>query len=280
MQTLLTFGLPLLTLTVVYFGFYEEIDSFWNHRSAASRIEILEPDGGTYHQYDDDLSNFKTLWLIIYSALFALALSTLQRKVKSRMLGFASIAINSLVLSMFITVGLLDLSALRSSFLSQHLAEYYPRDSGHLFIRYISILAMVPVLWMNARVAQMPLFPDSIRKGENLFFHFIILVLLSSELIHWLDMERVENSIKLSLSILWGAYALFLIVLGLAREQKHIRLGAIILFTATLLKLFAYDMADMSTILKTIVMIILGALLLTASFIYNKYKRSAGHETS
>lgn len=37
-------------------------------------------------------------------------------------------------------------------------------------------------------------------------------------------------------------------------------------------------MADMSTILKTIVMMILGALLLIASFIYNKYKRSAGNE--
>jgi uncharacterized membrane protein len=45
------------------------------------------------------------------------------------------------------------------------------------------------------------------------------------------------------------------------------------------LKLFAYDMSDMSTILKTVVMIILGALLLTASFIYNKYKRSAANET-
>jgi hypothetical protein len=34
----------------------------------------------------------------------------------------------------------------------------------------------------------------------------------------------------------------------------------------------------MNTIAKTIVMIILGVLLLTASFLYNKYKRSTGNE--
>jgi len=101
----------------------------------------------------------------------------------------------------------------------------------------------------------------------------IVLILLSSELIHWLDMVRVENTFKLSLSILWGCYALLLIVYGLSRDIRHIRLAGIVLFAVTLLKLFAYDMEDMSTILKTIVMVILGTLLLTASFIYNKYKR-------
>jgi uncharacterized membrane protein len=88
-------------------------------------------------------------------------------------------------------------------------------------------------------------------------------------------MMRVENTFKLSLSILWGCYALLLIVYGLSRDIRHIRLAGIFLFAVTLLKLFAYDMGDMSTILKTIVMVILGALLLTASFIYNKYKRPA-----
>jgi len=36
--------------------------------------------------------------------------------------------------------------------------------------------------------------------------------------------------------------------------------------------LFAYDLASLSTISKTIVLVILGVLLLCASFLYNKYK--------
>jgi uncharacterized membrane protein len=45
------------------------------------------------------------------------------------------------------------------------------------------------------------------------------------------------------------------------------------LFAITILKLFLYDMAGMSTISKTLVMIILGALMLISSFLYNRSKR-------
>jgi uncharacterized membrane protein len=87
-------------------------------------------------------------------------------------------------------------------------------------------------------------------------------------------MINIHNSFKLSMSILWGSYALLLIVLGLWKGKAHIRITGIVLFGITLAKLFFYDMADMSTISKTVVMMILGVLLLTASFLYNKYKGS------
>jgi len=40
----------------------------------------------------------------------------------------------------------------------------------------------------------------------------------------------------------------------------------------TLLKLFFYDIAELDTISKTVVFVSLGVLLLTISFLYNKYK--------
>ena len=121
-------------------------------------------------------------------------------------------------------------------------------------------------------------FTPTLKKAEKILLHLAILILLSSELVHWLDMALVENSFKLGLSILWGAYALFLIVLGLWKNQGYLRVAAIVLFGVTLVKLFLYDMADMSTISKTIVMIILGVLLLVASFLYNKNKRPIENE--
>ncbi|MGC1243815.1 MAG: DUF2339 domain-containing protein [Chryseosolibacter sp.] len=276
---LVLIGIPLLTLVVLYGGFYKEIEAFWNNRYAASRITVQGGEGAEYDQYNQSLMHFKGLWLLIYSALFASALCLLQMKYRTGLLAIACIVMNVLVLFTFITAGLLDLSALRANFLEQDLANHYERGFGHILIRYLSMLAMLPLLWFNRRLARQQALKYDLVKTESIFFHFVVLALLSSELIHWLDMARVENSFKLSLSILWGAYALFLIVLGLSRDQKHIRLAAFVLFAATLLKLFVYDMSDMSTILKTVVMIILGALLLTASFIYNKYKRSAGNET-
>ena len=277
-QTFLAVGLPVLTLIVIYFGFYKEIDAFWNHRYAASEMQMPDSESSTYAQFNNSLPEFRTLWLIVYSALFATVLCIMQMKWRTRTAGLGCMVINAAVLLAFITSGLLSLSELRSHFLSQDLAQYYDRGMGHVIIRYVSMAVMLPLIWFNASISRQQLFKDPVRVAQSLFSHFVVLALLSSELVHWLDLARVENTFRLSLSILWGAYALFLIVLGLSRDKKHIRVAAIVLFAATLLKLFAYDMEDMSTILKTVVMIILGALLLTASYIYNKHKRSAGNE--
>jgi uncharacterized membrane protein len=88
-----------------------------------------------------------------------------------------------------------------------------------------------------------------------------------------------ENSYKLGLSILWGFYSLFLIVLGIWKNKKYLRIGAIILFSVTLLKLFLYDIAHLETIAKTVVFVSLGILLLIISFLYNKYKHVIANET-
>lgn len=274
MNAILPIGIPLIAAFICYAGIYKEIEAFWNNAYAGSRI-VLHGEGGLeYSEYNQDLMHFKNIWLMMYSAVFAGCLGLFYLKRKTNFTAIAAVIANSLVLITFVTAGLLELSALRSSFLGQHLSAYYDRDIGHILLRYMAIAVMLPLLWSNHRIFRHRFFDEQIRKVAELFMHLIVLVLLSSELIHWLDMAQVQNTFKLSLSILWGCYGLFLVVFGLSRDRKHIRVAGIVLFAVTLVKLFAYDMADMSTILKTVVMVILGALLLTASFIYNKYKRS------
>jgi len=95
-----------------------------------------------------------------------------------------------------------------------------------------------------------------------------------------MDIFGYNESYKLGLSILWGLYSLFLIVLGIGRGKKHLRVGAISLFAVTLAKLFFYDIAELDTISKTVVFVSLGILLLIISFLYNKYKNLiSGEET-
>ncbi|MFW2377445.1 MAG: DUF2339 domain-containing protein, partial [Cellulophaga baltica] len=69
------------------------------------------------------------------------------------------------------------------------------------------------------------------------------------------------------------AYSLFMVVIGIWKRKKHIRVSGIALFGATLVKLFFYDIADLDTISKTIVFVSLGLLLLLISFLYNKYTK-------
>jgi len=109
-------------------------------------------------------------------------------------------------------------------------------------------------------------------KVYSILLHTVILWILSSELITWIDFFQSDQAYKLGLSLLWGGYALLLIALGIWKKQQQIRIGAIVLFTGTLLKLFLYDLKDMGTISRTIVFVTLGILLLIISFLYNKYK--------
>ncbi len=89
-------------------------------------------------------------------------------------------------------------------------------------------------------------------------------------------MADSEVPYKLGLSIMWGSYALLLISLGILWRRSHLRIAAIVLFGATLVKLFAYDLASLSTVSKTIVLVVLGVLLLVMSFLYTKFKDRIG----
>jgi hypothetical protein len=272
------YGIGAAGVVLLYFGIAFEIQNYWDQRYVANAVWATSEYGDRYLQYDQDLLRFRDLWLIYYSAIFAIMLSLAQiRFLEDRYTHIATIAVNAIVIAVFLTVGLYELSGLRSSYLFDSDNQYFYRD-GNIAVRYVGIALMIPLLLINMRQMKSDIFNQDFRMVEKILLHITILILLSSELVHWLDMALVENSFKLGLSILWGAYALFLIVLGLWKNVGYLRVSAMVLFAVTLLKLFVYDMADMSTIAKTIVMIILGALLLIASFLYNKNKRAAADE--
>jgi uncharacterized membrane protein len=89
-----------------------------------------------------------------------------------------------------------------------------------------------------------------------------------------MDIGGFTNEYKLGLSIIFAVYALAMIITGISKKMKHIRMGGIILFGITLCKVLFYDLASLSTISKTIVLIVLGVIMLIASFLYNKFKDS------
>jgi hypothetical protein len=107
----------------------------------------------------------------------------------------------------------------------------------------------------------------------DLIFHVYIFAIISYQLKYFFyEFNGNRETGNLSLTILWGIYALMLIILGIAKRQKHLRVMAIVLFSITLIKLFLVDIARFDTIGKTIVFVSLGTLLLIISFLYNKYK--------
>jgi len=265
--------IPGILLWGLFFMFWFEISSFCNQQIAAIRGKALDADG-LLLRHISDLIHYKLLYLLNYSIIFFVVLTVFNiRVLKNRVLGNLNLVVNLILIVLFLTLGLFSLSGLRDSFLLQSSTDLYHPGSFNLYFRYISFLVFLPMLWVCFHLVHQPFLDYKLEKTYSLVLHAVILWILSSELITWIDFFKGDQAYKLGLSLLWGGYALLLIILGIWKKQQQLRIGAIVLFGVTLLKLFFYDLQEMGTISKTIVFVTLGILLLIISFLYNKYKQ-------
>jgi uncharacterized membrane protein len=268
----LSYILPVIGLLVLYTCIYQNIGLFFTNQYLASAINIRSQG---IVEYNSDWLSYQTLWLINYSIFFFACLWLInQRFIKNGLLNKIVVGINTLLIITFLLGGLNALENLRYTFLSP--SKFYVSGVTNLLMRYIGYAFVAVLLYINYRLSKTS--NATIQKLERLFCHFTILTILSSELLSILELSGVPNGYKLALSILWGVYALYLIIWGFAKDHAYLRIAGIGLFAITLLKLFLYDMVDMEAIAKTIVLMILGVLLLVASFVYNKRKKKESSE--
>ncbi|TPE44105.1 DUF2339 domain-containing protein [Pontibacter mangrovi] len=83
----------------------------------------------------------------------------------------------------------------------------------------------------------------------------------------WLKQVR-----KIGFPILWGISSFILMMIGMQRKIKTLRIVSLSLFFLTLLKLFLFDIRGISEGGKIAAFICLGVLLLTVSFMYQRLK--------
>ncbi|HMQ06018.1 MAG TPA: DUF2339 domain-containing protein [Saprospiraceae bacterium] len=277
---ILTFFISSILLFSVYFAFRMEIAHYWNQLFTDSAITIT-PENQSYpnHYWNYDIKRFSIIWLINYSLLFVSILSFFNiRKFKNSSLGLVNLGFIILFLYIFLVQGLYVLSELRESYLEQTLSQFYHTGLINLWIRYLSFSMVALALFAGYRYIQQKFIQMNFKIPFDFLLHTSILWIASSELIHWMEISKSEQSYKLGLSILWGVYSFFLIAFGIWKKNKPLRIGAISLFGITLLKLFFYDISHLNTIAKTIVFVSLGMLLLIISFLYNKFKHSIAND--
>lgn len=275
----LRFALAAVVTGVVYMAFQIEIDLVFKAMYNASEIPVMgEGDyPSTYH--NSAISEFKSVWLANYNLLFVMALSVINmRWLRSRIFGLINLGFTVVSVLFFLLLGLFALSELRESYITQDLAEFYDRGIDLLIIRYISLALLALTLAVTFLHVRMNFIKAKLRIAFEAFLHITVWWVLSSELIHWLDLTDFGQSYKLGLSILWGVYSLFVIILGIWKRKQYLRISAMVLFGITLIKLFFYDIAHLDTLSKTIVFISLGIILLIISFLYNKFTKSIGDD--
>lgn len=267
-------------LVSLFFIFQLEIGNYFDQLYKDSLLSI-NVDGQKHPSiYNDfNLIKWKNLWIVNFTMLFVTILSFVNvKKIRNKALAFISLGLIAMAALVFLTQGLYVLTELRESYVEQSLSEYYSRGSNLIYVRYISIFLFALLMWVGYQIIQRKFIKRELKIAFELFLHISILCILSAELIHWMHLVGNEASDKLGLSILWGLYSLLLIVLGIFKKRKHLRIGAMVLFGITLVKLFFYDIAHLDTIAKTIVLVSLGVLLLLISFLYNKFKHSISDE--
>ena len=74
------------------------------------------------------------------------------------------------------------------------------------------------------------------------------------------------------ITLLWALYALVLLVLGLQRSVRSLRLIGLALFVVVVGKVFFVDLANLDAFYRIIAFIVLGLILLGAALIYLKFR--------
>jgi len=274
-----SFYLPALLVLTVYLTFRNEIAYYFDYWYESSSVLVREK-GDEYNDYNNDIGIFRNIYLLAYSLVFFGGMALLNfYKFKNKILGVSSIVIGLLVLFAAQTYGLGELGDLRYSYIDGHYSKYFDVSINYILVRYL--------LWGSVAFALWAIFKNTKSIIENAKFHIFlemvihisILNFLSNELVTWMDIAGYQDIFKLGLSILWSVYSLLLVGLGIYKKKKYLRISALVLFGVTLAKLFLYDISNLSTISKTVVLIVLGLLLLIISFLYNKFKDKIGDET-
>ena len=164
---------------------------------------------------------------------------------------------------------------------------------------YLHILSLVFIVYFwyliyNSNLKQ-KVFSVFNHKLALWFTVFVLVLITSNEVVlqglHFMDflttgellsdsygalVEKISSArfkiIKTGLPVLWGVLAFVLLLWGIKNEIKQLRIIALALLGLTIVKLFAYDISNVSETGKIIAFILLGVLILIISFIYQKIK--------
>jgi uncharacterized membrane protein len=263
----LRYAIPGVLLLVLYYSFRMEISYYWRLQ------ELQQPGYNELSVTDYSFQRLSNIWVVYYSILFLGLLSWLNlAKIQNRILGWINLGLNVIVVLSFLVIALYELSELRVSYAIDDSTVLSFGAYTHTYLRYVGYTLVAGLLYLIYRYQRQPFIGLPARWPFDALLHLTALWCSSSELIYWLNLQDAANGYKLGLSILWGVYSLLLIALGIAQRKAYLRVAAIALFALTLFKLFFYDIANLNTISKTIVLVALGGLLLLISFLYNKFK--------
>lgn len=89
-----------------------------------------------------------------------------------------------------------------------------------------------------------------------------------------LSYNASENVSILGLTLLWGVYGAGLMLLGVLRRWRWVRVVGLALLIASVVKLFAYDSQELEQVYRVIAFLVLGAILVAGGLLYQRHSHA------
>ena len=80
--------------------------------------------------------------------------------------------------------------------------------------------------------------------------------------------------------MLWAVYALVMLIAGIRYVNWPLRYAALALFSVVVVKVFFSDLATLDAFYRIVAFLILGLLVLAASFLYLSFRSSFAERTA
>jgi len=187
-------------------------------------------------------------------------------------LQLASIVLSAILFIVFIVYYNWVIINVRTAYLENH------KPLLHFLLSYLLIAELLTMLYQAYLTVKAADKKDAMHIFQWVAT-FVLLYVLSASLDHIVALTGIQHaelentSQRMGYTILWGAFAFILIYLGFRWQSKQVRIISISLFALTLLKLFAFDLRNLSEGGKIAAFISLGILLLVISFMYQRLKK-------
>ena len=178
--------------------------------------------------------------------------------------------------------GLLGAAFVRLA-LNPAVLAYHPRSATAIFNWYLYAYGIVAAcLFAGARLSARPrnliagVNAPPILAGLGVVLAFLLLNIEIADYFSdpgsTLTFQFSGNFARdMTCSIAWGAFALLLLVVGIARKMAASRYAALGLLSVTLLKLFFHDLAEIGQIYRIVAFISVAVIAMLASFAYHRF---------
>lgn len=198
---------------------------------------------------------FSVFWSTVIFAALGVLLVVLSLQLERREFSYAGYFVSAVTAFKVLSYDSWNLGALSFS---------EPLSSTRLFA-YLAVISAFTLIYVLTRVnrniiQQLNLKSGNIERAYSWVLAVLILALIG------LELEGFR------LSVLWGIYGVYLLVLGIKLRLSYFRQQAIMVLALTTIKVFVLDTAGLDTLSRTISFLVLGLLLIVSSFIYTNYR--------